>query len=83
MAQLSASVRSQIASQAKDVVEGRLQYWDFVNGLPAEHDQDELIVELVDLIEHEPKVGGFLGTSAKEHAEYMARAHEIITQLGG
>jgi len=83
MAQLSASVRSQIAAQAKDVIEGRLTYWNFIDGLPTEHDQDELIAELVDLIEHEPKVGGFLGVSAKEHANYMARVHEIIALLKG
>jgi hypothetical protein len=83
MAQLSASVRSQIASQAKDVIEGHLEYWDFINGLPPEHEQDELIAELVDLIEHEPKAGGFLGMSAKEHAKYMARVHEIIALLRG
>jgi hypothetical protein len=83
MAQLSAAVRSHIASQAEDVIEGRLGYWDFINGLPPEHVQDELIAELVDLIEHEPKAGGFLGMSVKEHAKYITRVHEIIALMRG
>lgn len=72
-----------MASQAKDVVEGRLAYWDFINALPSEHHLDELVAELVDLIGHEPKVGGFLGISAKEHARYMAKVHKIIALLKG
>ena len=81
MAQLSPTVRAQVAAQAQAVIEGRLKYWDFVDGLPEGTDQDELVAELIDLIEHEPKVGGFLGMSAKEHAKYMVRVHEIIALL--
>lgn len=83
MAQLSPTVRAQVAVQAQAVIDGRLKYWDFVDALPPETDQDELIAELIDLIEHEPKVGGFLGASGKEHAKYMARAHELIALLKG
>ena len=81
MAQLSSAERAQVAAQAQAVIEGRLKYWDLVNGLPVGADDDELISELIDLIEHEPKVGGILGASAKEHAKYMARVHEIIALI--
>ena len=54
-----------MAAQAQAVIEGRLKYWDFVDGLPEGTHQDELVAELIDLVEHEPKVGGFLGMSAK------------------
>ncbi len=81
MAQLSPTVRAQVAAQAQAVVEGRLKYWAFVDSLPEGTNEDELVAELVDLIEHEPKVGGFLGMSAKDHAKYMVRVHEIIALL--
>lgn len=81
MAQLSSAARTQVAIQARAVIEGRLKYRDFVDALPKGTDDDEIVAELIDLIEHEPKVGGFLGTSAKEHAKYMARVHEIIALL--
>jgi len=49
--------------------------------LSEEELDDELIDELVDILEHEPTVGGFLGVSKAQHAGHMARAHEIIAFL--
>ena len=81
MAQLSATARAQIASQAQAVIDGSLRYWDFVGALPDGTDADELVAELIDLIENEPQVGGFLGVSEKQHAQYMVRVHEVIALL--
>jgi hypothetical protein len=36
---------------------------------------------LIDLIEHEPKRGGFLGVHAAEHDRYIARIREIVRAL--
>jgi hypothetical protein len=77
-----APVRAQVAREAGEVLAGRRRFWDFVEGLPAGAEDDELIWELLDIIEHEPKVGGILGVSAEEHARHMARAHRVIALLG-
>lgn len=42
---------------------------------------DEDVSEIVDLIEHEPKVGGLFGISPKEHDEYMQRILQLIHKL--
>ena len=42
---------------------------------------DETIQELVDLIEHEPKVGGFLGANAIEWGQYQSTIAEVIAIL--
>jgi len=49
--------------------------------LSEEELDDDLVDELVDPIEHEPKVGGLFGTSVEKHERYMARVHEIILLL--
>lgn len=41
--------------------------------------EDELVSELVDLIEHEPKRGGFLGLSGERWAEYQSQLTAAIT----
>ena len=82
MAQATPSVRAQVASLATDVIEGRLPFRNFVMGIPDDV-EDELIEELIDLLEHEPKAGGFLGMTAQEHKKYVARVHEIIGLLKG
>ncbi len=46
-----------------------------------EMDEDELIDELVDLIEHEPKAGGLFGVTKKEHEKYMEQISTIIEKL--
>lgn len=43
--------------------------------------RDKEIQELVDLIEHEPKVGGFLGIDAVEWGQYQSAVAELIIAL--
>ncbi len=43
--------------------------------------EDELVGELVDLIEHELKRGGFLGLNEKEWAQYQSRLTSAIAAL--
>jgi hypothetical protein len=84
MGQASPSVRAQVASLATDVIEGRLSFRDFVMSIPDDaKSEDDLIEELVDLLEHEPKIGRFLGVGAEKHKKYMARVHEVIGALKG
>ena len=73
-------LRKEIAKLAKDLCSGTITYEEFMNSLP-EMDEDDLIDELVDLIEHEPKVGGLFGVSKKKHSEYLQRIHTTIKKL--
>jgi len=74
--------RARIALQAEEVIAGRLAFRDFLLNLPDDIEtEDQLVSELVDLLEHEPKVDGFLGVSAEEHQKYMSRAYELIALL--
>ena len=47
----------------------------------ADFRDDELIDELVDLIEHEPKRGGFMGVTEKEWYEYQQSIQDAIAVL--
>ena len=74
--------RARIALQAEEVIAGRLAFRNFLLNLPDDIEtKDQLVSELVDLLEHEPKVGGFLGVSAEEHQKEMSRAYQLIALL--
>jgi hypothetical protein len=59
---------------------GRLSFQEFMHAAP-EDTEDEDVAELIDLIEHEPKRGGFLGASPQEHARHMARIRELARSI--
>jgi hypothetical protein len=68
------SERRRAASMARDVIAGRLDWDAFMNEWG--ESEDELISEVCDLLEHEPKRGGFLGANEKSWQEY-----ETIRQI--
>ena len=43
--------------------------------------EDDLVSDLVDLIEHEPKRGGFLGVNEKRWAQYQSQLFSAIAAL--
>lgn len=43
--------------------------------------EDDLVSDLVDLIEHEPKRGGFLGVNEKQWADYQSQLSSAIAAL--
>jgi hypothetical protein len=59
---------------------GRLSFQEFMLAAP-EDPEDEDVAELIDLIEHEPKRGGFFGASAEEHDRHMARIRELASSI--
>lgn len=65
---------------AEEYLAGRVSFADFMQAAP-EDPQDEEVCELIDLIEHEPKRGGFLGVSAEQHDKHMARIRELIRSI--
>lgn len=76
--------RVHIASQAEEVIAGRVKFDDFVMSIPKDIEgQDELIGQLIDLLEHEPKIGGFLGVSVEDHQNYIRKVQDLIHVLKG
>ncbi len=76
--------RTHIASQAEEVIAGRVKFEDFVMSIPKDiKNRDELIGQLIDLLEHEPKSGGFLGVSVEDHQKYMRKVQDLIHVLKG
>lgn len=54
--------------------------WDnFINEFS--EPEDELIADLVDLIEHEPKRGGFMGVNEARWLAYQNRVTNAIAAL--
>ena len=75
-----ATDRRQVAHWAEQYLAGNLSFNRFIELVP-EQSQDSLIAELVDLIEHEPKRGGILGVTPREHDEHLRRVRDIIAAL--
>ena len=72
--------RKEIATLARKLYAKEISFSEFLNETP-EQDEDELIDELVDLIEHEPKKGGILGVKEKEHDMYLKNIFNVIERL--
>lgn len=47
----------------------------------ADFKNDKLIDKLIDLIEHEPKRGGFMGLNEKEWQKYQSSIQDAIAEL--
>lgn len=65
---------------AEEYLAGQVSFGDFMQAAP-EDPEDEEVAELIDLIEHEPKRGGFLGVSPKEYERHMARIRELARSI--
>ena len=77
-------LRRKVADLARAYYRGEFDYRTFWKQLPPEistEPKDEQIHELLDLIEHEPAVGGILGVSREEHETYAARIKLLIGEL--
>ena len=68
------------ARLAKELYEGKINFSEFLTAFPDDTTDDD-IAELIDLITHEPKIGGFMGVSAKEHDIYLAQISLLIEKL--
>lgn len=72
--------RRRVAELAARYLSGQLAGRDFLLSAPDEPVSEE-VCELIDLIEHEPKKGGFFGITAQEHDRYMARIRRLVDAL--
>jgi hypothetical protein len=69
----SLETRRRVAELASELYTGRISYQDFIDSVPESAD-DEQIEELIDLIEHEPKVGGLFNPfTEQKHRQYLKR----------
>jgi hypothetical protein len=72
--------RTKVGHLAELYLAGQLSFQEFMLAAP-EDPEDEDIAELIDLIEHEPQRGGFLGASHEEHDRHMARIRELASSI--
>ncbi|MDL1860723.1 hypothetical protein FBR04_06800 [Betaproteobacteria bacterium PRO7] len=71
--------RTRAAAAARAYLRGELSWEGFIAEFGGP--EDDLVSDLVDLIEHEPKRGGLFGLDDKEWAKYQARVDEVIRAL--
>jgi hypothetical protein len=72
-------LRREAAAAGRAVMADTLSYDEFMQRF-ADYD-DELISDLVDLIEHEPKRGAFLGVGEKHWAKYQSQIAAALAAL--
>jgi hypothetical protein len=73
------ALRREAAAAGRAVMANTLSYDEFMQRF-ADYD-DELISDLVDLIEHEPKRGGFLGVAEKHWSQYQSQIASALAAL--
>lgn len=72
-------LRHRAADAARDYLAQKISLDEFMREF--EEIEDTPIAILVDLIEHEPKRGGFLGLSEKEWELYQSQLNQTIEAL--
>lgn len=65
---------------AEDLFSGKIDFKQFATDFP-EDENDSVLSELFDLIEHQPKVGGLFGESKSDSTRRMERINELIATL--
>lgn len=78
MEQASAAVRAQFRALAIDLLEGRLDWGDFLESLPEGIGDDEALHELIGLLEQQPPLGL---VSEEAYAAYGMLLREKIAAL--
>jgi hypothetical protein len=73
--------RREVAHWVQQYLSGDLSFEQLFALVPEQPD-DEDVAELLDLIEHEPKQGGFMGARPGEYSRHMGRIRELVDLLG-
>lgn len=74
------NIRRKAAELARQFYAGNISFSDFLKGTSV-LEQDKLVEELVDLITHQPKRGGFYGASERKYKAYMENIFALIQRL--
>ncbi len=72
-------LRHDAAEAGRAYLSSSLSWDEFMERLAGS--KDELVSDLVDLIEHEPKRGGFLGVNEEQWARYLSQLSSAIAAL--
>lgn len=72
--------RAKIGQLAQDYLEKHMSFADFMLGMPDQRSGED-VAELIDLIEHEPKMGGLLGVSPEEYDRHRERIRELARSM--
>jgi hypothetical protein len=75
------ALQIEIATKAKEYKAGNITWDQFILECGETDVEDPLIDELVDMIEHQPKRGEFMGASEKEWKMYEDRINNLIEKL--
>ena len=73
------TLRREAAEAGRSYLSKNMSWEEFMNRFA--ESEDDLVSDLVDLIEHEPKRGGFLGVNEARWAEYQALLTAAIAAL--
>ena len=74
--------RSEIGHWVEQYLSGGVSFERLFELIPEASD-DEEVAELLDLIVHEPKCGGFLGARPDEYARHMERIRDLTRRISG
>jgi hypothetical protein len=81
----STEYRRRVAALARRVRAGEMDFIAFLDDIgPQDHPYetgDRQVDELIDLLEHEPKVGGVFGVSFLFHRAHVAKIDQLIAAL--
>lgn len=77
---MNRDIRRQVALAAREYQEKKITWKQFID-VTADFRDDEMIDELVDLIWHEPKHGGFFGVREKAWITYQKEIEDLISSL--
>ena len=77
--------RNKIAHLAKDVIADKLTFREFLGQVREQESNreptNEDVDELVDLLAHTPKLGGWFGVSQNEYDKYYLEINKIIKKI--
>jgi hypothetical protein len=72
--------RQKASRLAQEIMDKMISYEQFVDLYPTDTGDDE-IDSLFDLIEHQPKLGGFLGVRQSTYDDYNSEIFRLIKKL--
>ncbi|MBC5773156.1 hypothetical protein H8S95_03700 [Pontibacter sp. KCTC 32443] len=67
---------------AREFIAGKIDFKQLNDNFPDDTD-DKDINELFDLIEHQPKLGGFFGVSQETYDQYNQSIDRVLERLEG
>ena len=69
-----------ILDAVRRLITDEIDYAEYLSLVPEDSDDDD-VAELLSLVEHIPKRGGFLGMSQSEFDDYMSQIDRVVARL--